>query len=177
MIGDISIGLLTTIAGLVFVFYAFSPRIKFGRRVCVTIQDDRKKYRTPYRNASFWDLYEVDVSVLIRYPSPDEDGVFRMLRIPVDDEEIPLLRRRRKRSPETKLRPFQLPVLQLSEFQWPEGFPLLEGMSPDDPDLKEILRHANGELWVIVGATSQFGQIRRVFRRSYKAEDIKLDGE
>ena len=177
VIRDIAIGLLTTIAGLIIVFYAFSPRLKFGRRIRLTMQGEDKKYRAPYRNNSVWDLYEVDATVLIRYPSPAEDGVFRLLRVPVDDELVPLLQRRRRRSKKTGRHPFQLPVLQLTMVDWPEDFPSAAGMDLACPDLEEVLRAAHARLWVIVGATSQFGQIRRVFRRSYGPDDIKADDE
>lgn len=171
---DLLANVLATIVGVAVLYLIFVPRVKLGKNIMMADAKDADpvKFNCSYFNRGPLPVYDVKVKVWIRVLDPGDgshEQRAQLVEVPVDDPEIPLLGRKFKPGRSRPLR--QLPRLMLGEVDWSE---VPADFRPTDPfQLKEFLRAANAKLYLHVTATTNIGQITKVFVRSYCAGDVE----
>lgn len=155
--GDLLLGIVSTIIGVLVIYWIFLPHIRLGYRVQDVGTDSR--IHCSYRNSGWLGVHDVRVRVWVSVELVPGRRIF--VDIPLDDAERPMLENRLKST-------WQKPRLLLDEADWSQ-MPSL----PNDPfTLRKILSDNRAELVLAVSTTTNIAQITRVKRRSYQQSDV-----
>jgi hypothetical protein len=161
---NLRLSLIGTLLGVLAVYALFKPHLK-SEPVVRSRTSNRTRlpsYNCAYRNASPLAVLNVQVDVWIRIPRRlGEDTYNHLVRVDVDDEELPWLEKRRDP---------QLPLLDLSGIDWAR---LPAVIRPSEPnDLAAILAELKATLELHVTATTAIVQVQTVHRRVFNAAEV-----
>lgn len=168
---DLLLAVLTAVVGALAIYGIFRPRLKFGDGIRREVKPWRPErvHEVVYRNAGPFTAYDVEVQVWIRAKARPDDDTWQIIPVPLTTPSRPILHRSRRKEIWT------LPELNLEAVDWNRNFP--PERRPNDPlDLRAVLEFLDATLFVTIAATTGFGGIRRVRRKTYLAQNI-LDAE
>ncbi len=162
---NLLLNVVATVIGIVLIYVTCAPRIRLGCSIKTRIDEKtgERRYNCSFKNRGPLTVVNLQITVWIRIPS-EHDGLHRwqLLEVPVDDRELPVLRRSTGTSR-------QMPRLLLDKVNWE--------LLPTPVDLRELLMRLNARLHLHVTATGSFGQIVKVARTSYGADDVQVPNE